>query len=72
MNVKKINEGRSTIDFELLTFNEEDLYRELDYYLAQNLIADMFLLDLISIEEYQKIRSENIKVFSPILSEIME
>ncbi len=51
---------------------EEKLNCEIDFYLAQKILTDMFLLDLISYEEYQKIRKVNIKKFKPYLSEIME
>ena len=68
MRVEKF-EGRKEI---LKTeYTERDLKAELNFYLSDKLIQDLFLLDEISLEEYRKIRRENIKKFRPILSELM-
>ena len=52
-------------------YTERDLKAELSLYLSDNFIQDLFLLDEISLEEYRKIRRENIKKFKPILSELL-
>ncbi|WP_215506780.1 hypothetical protein [Peptoniphilus sp. EMRHCC_23] len=68
MRVEKF-EGRKEI---LKTeYTEMDLKAELNFYLSDKFIQDLFLLDEISLEEYRKIRRENIKKFRPILSELM-
>lgn len=68
MRVEKF-EGRKEI---LKTeYTERDLKAELNFYLSDKFIQDLFLLDEISLEEYRKIRRENIKRFRPILSELM-
>ena len=68
MRVEKF-EGREEI---LKTeYTDRDLKAELNFYLSDNFIQDLFLLDEISIEEYRKIRRENIKKFKPILSELL-
>lgn len=68
MRVEKL-EGRQEI---LKTeYTERDLKAELNFYLSDKFIQDLFLLDEISLEEYRKIRRENIKKFKPILSELM-
>ena len=68
MRVEKL-EGRQEI---LKTeYTEMDLKAELNFYLSDKFIQDLFLLDEISLEEYRKIRRENIKKFKPILSELM-
>ena len=68
MRVQKF-EGRKEI---LKTeYTEMDLKGELNFYLSDKFIQDLFLLDEISLEEYRKIRRENIKKFKPILSELM-
>lgn len=68
MKVKKL-EGEKVI---VKTENtERDLKAELNFYLSDKFIQDLFLLDEISLEEYRKIRRENIKKFRPILSELM-
>ena len=68
MRVEKF-EGRKEI---LKTeYKERDLKAELNFYLSDKFIQDLFLLDEISLEEYRKIRRENIKKFRPILSELL-
>lgn len=68
MRVEKF-EGRKEI---LKTeYTEMDLKAELNFYLSDKFIQDLFLLDEISLEEYRKIRRENIKKFRPILSELL-
>ncbi|OFO63054.1 hypothetical protein HMPREF3023_06630 [Peptoniphilus sp. HMSC075B08] len=68
MRVEKF-EGRKEI---LKTeYTERDLKAELNFYLSDKFIQDLFLLDEISLEEYRKIRRENIKKFKPILSELL-
>ena len=68
MRVEKF-EGRKEI---LKTeYTDRDLKAELNFYLSDKFIQDLFLLDEISLEEYRKIRRENIKKFKPILSELL-
>ena len=68
MRVEKF-EGRQEI---LKTeYTERDLKAEINFYLSDKFIQDLFLLDEISLEEYRKIRRENIKKFRPILSELL-
>ena len=68
MRVEKF-EGRK--DLLKIQYTEKDLEAELNFYLSDKFIQDLFLLDEISLEEYRKIRRENIKKFRPILSELM-
>ncbi len=68
MRVEKF-EGRK--DLVKTQYTERDLKAELNFYLSDKIIQDLFLLDEISLEEYRKIRRENIKKFRPILSELM-
>ena len=68
MRVEKF-EGRK--DLVKTQYTEKDLEAELNFYLSDNFIQDLFLLDDISLEEYRKIRRENIKKFKPILSELL-
>lgn len=68
MRVEKF-EGRK--DLVKTQYTERDLKAELNFYLSDKFIQDLFLLDEISIEEYRKIRRENIKKFKPILSELL-
>ena len=68
MRVEKF-EGRK--DLVKTQYTERDLKAELNFSLSDKFIQDLFLLDEISIEEYRKIRRENIKKFKPILSELL-
>lgn len=68
MRVEKF-EGRK--DLLKIQYTEKDLETELNFYLSNKFIQDLFLLDEISLEEYKKIRRENIKKFKPILSELL-
>ena len=68
MRVEKFEGRKEIIKTEYL---ERDLKAELNFYLSDKFIQDLFLLDEISLEEYRKIRRENIKKFRPILSELM-
>ena len=68
MKVKKIEGEKEVVKTEYL---ERDLKAELNFYLSDKFIQDLFLLDEISLEEYRKIRRENIKKFRPILSELL-
>ena len=58
-------------EVEKTEYTERDLMAELNFYLSDKIIQDLFLLDEISLEEYRKIRRENIKRFRPILSELL-
>ena len=68
MRVEKFK-GRK--DLLKIQYTEKDLEAELNFYLSNKFIQDLFLLDEISLEEYRKIRRENIKKFKPILSELL-
>lgn len=68
MRVEKF-EGRK--DLVKTQYTERDFKAQLNLYLSDNFIQDLFLLDEISLEEYRKIRRENIKKFKPILSELL-
>ena len=68
MRVEKLEGEKEVVKTE---YTERDLKAELNFYLSDKFIQGLFLLDEISIEEYRKIRKENIKKFRPILSELM-
>ncbi|CAC9937124.1 TPA: SHOCT domain-containing protein [Streptococcus agalactiae] len=68
MRVEKFEGRQEIIKTE---YTERDLKAELNFYLSDKFIQDLFLLDEISLEEYRKIRRENIKKFRPILSELL-
>ncbi len=68
MKVKKLEGEKEVVKTE---YTERDLKAELNFYLSDKFVQDLFLLDEISLEEYRKIRRENIKKFRPILSELL-
>ena len=68
MRVEKFERRKDLVKTQ---YTERDLKAELNFYLSDKFIQDLFLLDEISLEEYRKIRRENIKKFKPILSELM-
>ena len=68
MKVKKLEGKKEVVRTE---YTERDLKAELNFYLSDKFIQNLFLLDEISLEEYRKIRRENIKKFRPILSELL-
>ena len=68
MKVKKLEGEKEVVKSE---YTERDLKAELNFYLSDKFIQDLFLLGEISFEEYRKIRRENIKKFKPILSELL-
>lgn len=68
MRVEKFERRKDLVKTQ---YTERDLKAELNFYLSDKLIQDLFLLDEISLEEYRKIRRENIKKFKPILSELL-
>lgn len=68
MRVEKLEGRKGLVKTQ---YTEKDLKAELNFYLSDKFIQDLFLLDEISLEEYKKIRRENIKKFKPILSELL-
>lgn len=68
MRVEKFEGGKDLVKIQ---YTERDFKAELNSYLSDNFIQDLFLLDEITLEEYRKIRRENIKKFKPILSELL-
>lgn len=49
----------------------ENIEKELDFYISSEIHVEMFLLGLISLEEYEEITCYNIEEFTPFLGEIM-
>ena len=68
MRVEKFEGRQEIIKTE---YTERDLKAELNFYLSDKFIQNLFLLGEISLEEYREIRRENIKKFKPILSELL-
>ena len=49
----------------------ENVEKELAYYISSEILVEMYLLGLISLEEFEEITCYNIEKFTPFLSEIM-
>lgn len=49
----------------------ENIEKESDFYISNEILVEMFLLGLISLEEYEEITCYNIEEFTPFLGEIM-
>lgn len=64
-------DGTVKPEINLVQMNEEDMKNDLSYRLADGILLEMLDNGLISKEEYEKVRRENIRTFKPILSEIM-
>lgn len=70
MIVTKIEDGYVT-PITPKTYTQEELQKEYEYTLAQNITKKMFNKGLISIDEFNKITELNRKSFSPLLGQIM-
>ena len=51
--------------------NQVNLEKESAFYISSEILVEIFLLGLISLEEYEEITCYNIEEFTPFLGEIM-
>ena len=49
----------------------EKIDNEINYYISNEILIEMYLLGLISLEEYEKITCYNIEEFTPFLGKLM-
>lgn len=70
MIVTKMEEGYVT-PISRKVYSQEELQKEYEYTLAQNITKKMLDQGLISIDEFNKITELNRKSFSPLLAGIM-
>lgn len=49
----------------------ENIEKELDFYISSEILVEMLLFGLISLEEYEEITCYNIEEFTPFLGGIM-
>lgn len=49
----------------------EKIDKEINYYISSEILVEMFLLGLISLEEYEEITCYNIEEITPFLGGIM-
>jgi len=67
----KVTDGESEINYKKKRVSQEQLQREYDYFLAQQILESMLKSSLISVEEFNKITALNRQSFSPALAQIM-
>ena len=63
--------GMPDFNYDKAPITQEQLQREYDYVLAQQLLKAMLEKELISIDEFNKITTLNRQSFSPALAQIM-
>lgn len=63
--------GMPDFNYEKAPITQEQLQREYDYVLAQQLLKSMLKKELISVDEFNKITTLNRQSFSPALAQIM-
>lgn len=66
-----IKNGVPDFNYEKEPITQEQLQREYDYVLAQQLLESMLKKELISVDEFNKITTLNRQTFSPALAQIM-
>ncbi len=69
--VMKILEPSAEAEISVSKMDDEQLRREYDYYQAQKILEEMRRLELISVDEFNKITALNREKFCPYLAEIM-
>lgn len=67
----KVTDGTPEIKYERKPISQEQLQREHDYFLAQQILESMLKNDLITADEFNKITALNRQSFSPALAQIM-
>lgn len=71
MQVTKIMGEQKILSSTVKVYTTEELQREYDYYMAQELLKSLLDAGLISAGEFNKITVKNRQTFSPQLAEIM-
>lgn len=71
MQVTKITDEQQMPIVAKKVYTQEELQREYEYILAQNILKSIIEKGLITIDEFNKITELNRKTFSPYLVEIM-
>lgn len=71
MQVIKLTQEQMNADPEKHEYTEEEMQREYDYLLAQQMTETLLENGLISQEEFNKITVKNREIFSPKLAAIM-
>ena len=61
----------TTITDEKRPVSQDQLQRELDYFLAQQILETMLNNNMINVDEFNKITTLNRQSFSPALAPIM-
>jgi len=70
-DMAKVTDGKPEINYEKKPVSPDQLQREYDYFLAQQILESMLKNNLITSDEFNKITALNRQSFSPALAEIM-
>lgn len=62
---------KSKINYQKKPVSQEQLQREYDYFLAQQILESMLKNNLITVDEFNQITALNRQSFSPALARIM-
>ena len=69
--MRKVSDVTPDINYEKKPISQEQLQREYDYFLAQQILESMLKNDLITVGEFNQITDLNRQSFSPALAQIM-
>ena len=69
--MRKVSDVTPDINYEKKPISQEQLQREYDYFLAQQILESMLKNNLITADEFNKITALNRQSFSPALAQIM-
>ena len=69
--MRKVSDVTPDINYEKKPISQEQLQREYDYFLAQQILESMLKNDLITVGEFNQITALNPHSFPPALAQIM-
>jgi len=67
----KVTDEKPEIKYKKKPVSQDQLQREYDYFLAQQILESLLKNDLITVDEFNKITALNRQSFSPALAQIM-
>jgi len=70
-DMAKVTDGKPEIKYKKKPVSQDQLQREYDYFLAQQILESLLKNDLITVDEFNKITALNRQSFSPALAQIM-
>lgn len=70
MRIRQVDDGFE-FPYETYRITNEELQREYDFFLAEQLTKKLLDAELITQEEYKRICKRNMQTFKPFLSKLM-